>query len=176
GVGEGQGGWQLRQLIFEPRLAGFFKSQQLGELCYLCVQAIECGILPGNFLLQIELHHHEYGKQENDTEYQRRQCVDEPRPVVHAAVAAASSCQRHGFQLNGQRARAPGPPVASWSRAAGWLVSPPSRGSSAVRCAYGAQGPGWPRRDWPLRRKRTCRPQPDRLRLASARSQNAPHR
>src|SRR5262245_2973479 len=111
-LGDGERRSQLRQLIFEPSLSGFFKPQQLGELCYLGVQPIECGVLPGNFLLQIELNDHEYGKQENDAEYQCRQCVDEARPVVHAAFTAASSCQRHRFSST-LRAPAPEPPTTS---------------------------------------------------------------
>ena len=56
--------------------------------------------LPATSCWQIELHDHEHGQQEDDAEDQRRQRVDEARPVIHAAVAAASSCQRHN-SLNG---------------------------------------------------------------------------
>ena len=59
------------------------------------------GVFPGHFLLEIELHDHEHGQQENDAEDQRRQRVDETRPVIHAAFTAADSCQRHRVQLNG---------------------------------------------------------------------------
>src|SRR5262249_4042990 len=76
-------------------LAGFLKPQQFGELGYLCIQAGERGIFSGNFLLQIELHDHEYGEQKYDTKDQGRQGIDKSRPVVHAAFAAAGSCQRY---------------------------------------------------------------------------------
>ena len=79
----------------------FSKPQQFGELGYLRVEAIEGGVFAGHFLLEIELHDHEHGQQENDTEDQRRQRVDETRPVIHAAFTAADSCQRHRVQLNG---------------------------------------------------------------------------
>jgi hypothetical protein len=91
----------LRELIFEAGLARFLQSQQFSELGNLRVEAIEGGVFPRHFLLEIELDNHEYGQQENNTEDQRRQRVDETRPVIHAAFTAADSCQRHGVQLNG---------------------------------------------------------------------------
>ena len=97
---------QLRELVFEIRLAGLLKSKEFGELRYLRSETAKSSVLSSNFLLQIELHDHKYGEQKNDAENQRRQCVDEARPVIHAAVTAARSCQRHGFQLNGSRSRA----------------------------------------------------------------------
>jgi len=73
-------------------LAGFLQRQQFGELGDLRVEAGEGGVLAGDFLLQIELHHHEHGQNENDAQDQRRQRVDEAGPVIHAAVAAARAC------------------------------------------------------------------------------------
>jgi len=99
--GDGEGGTQLRKLIFDAGLARFFQAQQFGELGYLRIEAIEGGVFAGYFLLEVELNDHEYSQQKNDTEDQRRQRVDETRPVIHAAFTAADSCQRHGVQLNG---------------------------------------------------------------------------
>ena len=94
-LGAGERGAQLRELVLEIGLVGFFHRQQIGELGDLRVEAGERGVLAGDFLLQIELHHHEHGQHEDDAEDQRRQRVDEARPVVHAAFAAARSCKRH---------------------------------------------------------------------------------
>ena len=108
-LGAGERGAQLRELVLEIGLAGLFHRQQLGELRDLRVEPGQRGVLAGDFLLQIELHHHEHGEQEDDAEDQRRQRVDEARPVVHAAVAAARSCKRHVLiqLVSGRPSRAP---------------------------------------------------------------------
>jgi len=93
--GGSERGLQLRELVFQIGLAGLLQRQQFGELGDLRVEAGQRGILAGDFLLQIELHHHEHGQDEDDAEDQRRQRIDEARPVVHAAFAAARSCKRH---------------------------------------------------------------------------------
>jgi len=94
-LGGGERGGQLRKLVLQIGLAGFLQRQQFGELGDLRVEAGEGGVLAGDFLLQIELHHHEHGQNENDAQDQRRQRVDEAGPVIHAAVAAARACQCH---------------------------------------------------------------------------------
>ena len=93
--GARQAGAHLRDLLLEAHLAGLFQRQQLGELRDLRVEAGERGVLSGHLLRQVELHDREHGQQEDDAEDQRRQRVDEARPVVHAGVAAGT-CDSHG--------------------------------------------------------------------------------
>src|ERR1041385_8881096 len=56
---------------------------------------LQGGVLTPYFLLQVKLHNDENGQQKNDAENERRQGIDEARPVVHAAFAAANPCERH---------------------------------------------------------------------------------
>ena len=90
-LGVGERSAQLRELVLEIGLAGFLHRQEFGELGDLRVEAGQRGVLAGDFLLQVELHHHEHGQDEDDAQDQRRQRVDEAGPVVHAAVAAAGA-------------------------------------------------------------------------------------
>ena len=94
-LGRRQRGAQLRDLLLETDLAGPLQRQQVGEPRDLRVEARERGVLAGDFLRQKELRHHEHGEQKDDRQDQRRQRVDEARPVIHAAVAAAAG-KRHG--------------------------------------------------------------------------------
>ncbi len=113
GLGRGEARAQLRELLLQAELAGFLHRQELGELRDLRGEPAERGVFAGHFLGQIELHHHEHGEQEDDAEDQRRQGIDEARPVVHAAFAAADPCKRHQSRLNGSRARVPSLRAAS---------------------------------------------------------------
>ena len=76
-------------------LPALFQRQQVGQLRDLRVEPLQRRVLAGDFLLQEELHHDEHREQEDDAEDQRRQRVDEARPVIHAAVAAAGSGECH---------------------------------------------------------------------------------
>ena len=96
-LGADERGTQLRELVLEIDLARFLHRQQIGELRDLRVEAAERGVLAGDFLLQIELHHHEHGQNEDDGQDQRRQRVDEARPVIQAAFAAARSGKSHCY-------------------------------------------------------------------------------
>jgi hypothetical protein len=58
------------------------------------VEADQRGILAGHLLRQEELHHDEHAEQEDDAENERRQGVDESRPVVDTALAAIA-CHCH---------------------------------------------------------------------------------
>jgi hypothetical protein len=93
-LGRRQARSQHRELLLETELAGLLQRQELGQLRDLRVKAVERGVFTGDLLRQIKLHEDEDGQQEDDPENQRRQCVDESGPVVHAAVAA-SACKSH---------------------------------------------------------------------------------
>ena len=93
-LGRRQRGVQLRDLLLETDLAGPLQREQVGKPRDLRVEARQRGVLAGDFLRQKELRHHEHGEQKDDRQDQRRQGVDEARPVIHAAVAAAAG-KRH---------------------------------------------------------------------------------
>ena len=91
--GAGEAGAQLRELLLEIELAGLLQRQQLGQLRDLRVEPLQRRVLAGDFLRQEELHDHEHREQEHDAEEQRRQRVDEARPVIRCRVRGAS-CER----------------------------------------------------------------------------------
>ncbi len=84
GFGGGEAGAHLRQLVVEIELAEFFQRQQVVQLRQLGVERLQRLVLAGDFLRQEELHHQEHRQQEHDREHQRRQRIDEARPVVEA--------------------------------------------------------------------------------------------
>ena len=94
-------------------------------------------------------------------EQQRRQGVDEARPVIDACAAARRVAVRRaarpasGQPLAGRGGRAP---ASVPSR--GWPAPRPSRGSSAARRACAGRGPGCPRRGWPWPASRRRPPAP----------------
>jgi hypothetical protein len=92
--GGGERGAQLRHLVFEIGLAGLLQRQQLAQPRDLCIEPRQRGVLAGDFLRQEELRHHEHGEQKDHGQDQRRQRVDETRPVIHAAIATAAG-ERH---------------------------------------------------------------------------------
>ncbi len=98
--GGGERGAQGGELVFQIGLAGLLHRQQAGELGDLRVELLQRGVLAGDFLLQIELHHDEHGQNEDDRQDQRRQRVDEARPIVHAGFTAAGACERHGLTVH----------------------------------------------------------------------------
>ena len=102
----GERGAQLRDLGLEAGLAGPLQRQKLGEARDLRGQAGQRRILAGDLLRQKELRHHEHGEQKDDREDERRQRVDKARPVIHAAVAAASR-KGHAVLRLSERSRAP---------------------------------------------------------------------
>ena len=95
GFRRGQPGAQLRQLVVEIELAELFQRQQVVELRDLGVELLQRLVLAGDFLRQEELHHQEHRQQEHDREHQRRQRVDEARPVVESGFVAAGTGEGH---------------------------------------------------------------------------------
>src|SRR4029077_284033 len=83
------------ELSFEIGLARSLHRQQLAKLRDLTVETRQRAILIGDFLLQIKLHDDENGQEKDDAEDQRRQRVDEARPVVHRAFAAPRPSKGH---------------------------------------------------------------------------------
>src|SRR3954469_8595183 len=101
--GAGQARSQRGQLFLEDHLAGLLQRKKLRELRDLDREAAERGVFAGHFLGQVELHDDEYRQQKDDAEHQRRQRVDETRPIIHAAVAARA-CESHRVLLQAWRA------------------------------------------------------------------------
>ena len=95
-LGRRQARLQHRELLLEAELAGLLQRQKFGQLRDLRVETVERGVFTGDLLRQVKLHEHEHGEQKDDAEDQRRQCVDESGPVIHAAVAAGA-CKSHGI-------------------------------------------------------------------------------
>ena len=87
------------KLFLEVCPAGLFHRQQIAKLGDLGIELLQCGVLALHFLLQVELNNDENAQQKNDAEDQCRQRIDESRPVVHAAVAAVHSCERHDLAI-----------------------------------------------------------------------------
>src|SRR6202034_4285096 len=85
--------------VIEVELAEFFKRQQIVQLGDPGVELLQRLVLAGDFLRQEELHHQEYRKQKHDREHQRRQRVDEARPVIESAFAAACTGKGHRRSL-----------------------------------------------------------------------------
>ena len=76
-------------------VVALLQRQQLGQFVDLRVEAVEHLVLAGDFAAEQELRQHEDGQQEHDGQQQRRQRVDEARPVVDAAIAAPAAGERH---------------------------------------------------------------------------------
>src|SRR5262245_19787391 len=144
---------QRVQLFLKAKLAGLLQREQLRELRDLRIEAVERGVFSAHLLGQVELHHGEYGDQEDEAENERRQCVDESGPVIHAAVAARA-CESHGIRPGAisSRLHARASPAGGGPRDAAGPGNRPSRGSSAARCACGGPAPESLPPDWPWRR------------------------
>src|SRR5262249_34833688 len=95
GLGRGEAGLELRDLVVEAELAELFQRQQLVALRDLGVELLQRLVLAGYLLRQEELHEQEDGEQERDRQHQRRQRVDESGPVVEGAFAAAGAGKSH---------------------------------------------------------------------------------
>ena len=146
-VGGVAGAGALRQQLLEPALlrlgsrqrrlqvgkrillvlrVGSLQRQQLGQFVDLRVEAIENRVLAGDLAAEKELRQHEDGEQEHDGQEQRRQRVDEARPVVNAPVGAPP-CQRHVNAPRASSARRRSSPACCASPAARRTAPRPSR-------------------------------------------------
>src|SRR5262249_38351906 len=94
-LGAGEARAHAGDLVLERDLARRLQREVVAQLGDHRVELRQRGVLAGDLLREEELHHHEDGEQEDDPEPQRRQRVDEARPVVQSALAAVT-CKRHG--------------------------------------------------------------------------------
>ena len=70
-------------------------APEVGQFVDLRVEPVQHLVLAGDLAAQQELRQHEHRQQEHDGEQQRRQRVDETRPVVDRALVAAAAGERH---------------------------------------------------------------------------------
>ena len=88
----------LRELLLETELAGFFQGEKLSELRDLCVETGQRRIFSRDFLGEIKLQEHKHREQEHDAEDEGRERIDEARPIIQAAVPACA-CKGHRAHL-----------------------------------------------------------------------------
>src|SRR6266480_1806814 len=127
-LGGSKAGASLRELVVEIELAELFQRQQIVQLRDLGVELFQRLVLAGDFLRQEELHHQEYGQQEHDRQHQRRQCIDESRPVIETGFAAAGTGEGHSNFS---------PSLSCPGRGAAFNAAPQSRDPDAA-----SMGPG----------------------------------
>ena len=96
----GKAGAQLRELVVERELAELFQRQQIVQLRDLGVELLQRLVLAGDFLRQEELHHQKHRQQEHDRQHQRRQRVDETRPVIETGFIASCTGEGHSENLH----------------------------------------------------------------------------
>ncbi len=95
----GKGGLQARQGVLHILLVALFHGQKFGQFGNLAVETRQHLVLAGNLTRQHELREHEDRQQKHDGHQQRRQRIDEARPIIHTPVAAAVARKRHGYSL-----------------------------------------------------------------------------
>ena len=79
---------QPGKLVFQRRSGRALQRQEVGKLLELHLETHDLVLLAGDFLTEEELRDREDRNQEDENEQQRRQRIDEARPVIDPAVGA----------------------------------------------------------------------------------------
>ncbi len=97
-------GLQVGEAVLGVLGVALFQRQQLRQLVDLRVEARQHLVAAADLAAEQELRQHEDRQQEHDRHEQRRQRVDEARPVVDVAIACACPGERHISSVPGSSA------------------------------------------------------------------------
>ncbi len=92
----GQRGLQIGDGVLHVLRIAALQRQELGQFLNLAVEAGKHAVLVVDLTAEQELRQHENGQQEHDCQEQRRQGIDEARPVIDMPLAMAVSSKSHG--------------------------------------------------------------------------------
>src|SRR5690606_40304125 len=77
-----------------------FRSQELRQFVDLRVQPVQHLVLARNLAPEQELRQNEHRQEEHEGEEQRRERIDEARPIVDPAIRATAAGDRKSTRLN----------------------------------------------------------------------------